>query len=257
MISPPNGNTRPMTVMDGDLGAASGGVARTALGGTMARAKETTSRFPLFTDPYAQLLLDAVGTVESPATTEDHQYAATRTKWFDEFFLAASSAGIAQVVILAPGLDTRAWRLPWLSDTVIYEVDEPQVLEFKERVLAESGVALSARRVAVPFESREHWPKTLTSLGFDHTEPTAWAGEGLPAGLPAETLTTILEKVELYSARGSRIAVEVGSDMPIDVSCWLCERHWEVNTTSANELMNRYHRGPVTDDSLFIDGRKL
>lgn len=257
MISRPNGNTALMTVMDGDLGATDPGATRTALGVTMARAKETTARFPLFTDPYAQLLLDAVGTVESPATTEDHRYAAARTKWFDEFFLAASSAGISQVVILAPGLDTRAWRLPWLNDTVIYEVDEPHVLEFKEKVLAESGVTPSARRVAVPFESREHWPKSLTSLGFDHNEPTAWAGEGLPAGLDAETMTRILEKVELYSARGSRIAVEVGADSPIDISCWLCERHWEVNTTGADELMNRYHLAPATGDSMFIDGRKL
>lgn len=257
MISPLNGNKEAMTVMDGDLGAVDPGVTRTVLGVTMARAEETTSRFPLFTDPYAQLLLDAVGTVETPATTEDHQYAAARTKWFDEFFLTASSAGVSQVVVLAPGLDTRAWRLPWLNDTVIYEVDEPHVLEFKERVLTEAGATPSARRVAVPFESREHWPKSLTSLGFDHTEPTAWAGEGLPAGLAPETLTRILEKVELYSARGSRIAVEVGSDMPIDVSCWLCERHWEVTTTPADELMTRYHRAPASDETLFIDGRKL
>ncbi|OAN32649.1 SAM-dependent methyltransferase [Mycolicibacterium iranicum] len=246
-----------MTVMDGDPAAVDAGVTRTALSVTMARARETMSRLPLFTDPYAQLLLDAVGTAESPASTQGHSYAAARTKWFDEFFLAASSAGVSQVVILAPGLDTRAWRLPWLNDTVIYEVDEPQVLEFKERVLAASGATPSARRVAVPFESREHWPKSLTSLGFDYTEPTAWAGEGLPAGIAAETLTRILEKVELYSARGSRIAVEVGSEMPIDVSCWLCERHWEVNTTPADELMNRYHRTPAADDGLFIDGRKL
>lgn len=257
MISIPNGNSGAMTVMDGDHPAVDAGVTRTALSVAMARARETMSRLPLFTDPYAQILLDAVGTAESPASMQDHSYAAARTKWFDEFFLTASSAGVSQVVILAPGLDTRAWRLPWLNDTVIYEVDEPHVLEFKERVLAASGATPTARRVAVPFESREHWPKSLTSLGFDHTEPTAWAGEGLPAGLPAETLTRILEKVELYSARGSRIAVEVGADMPIDVSCWLCERHWEVGTTPAEELMNRYHRAPATEDGLFLDGRKL
>ncbi len=230
-----------------------------ALGVAVARAQETTSRFPLFTDPYAQLLLDAIGPVRPPSTVEVQHFAAARTKWFDEFFLAASSAGVSQVVILSPGLDTRAWRLPWLSDTVIFEVDEPQVLEFKDRVLAKAGASTTARRVPVAVESGVDWPKALTALGFDHTEPTAWAGEGLLAGLPEPELCRLLDKIELYSARGSRVAVEISARTPTDISCWLCERHWEVRSTSSVELMSRYHRAPApdTDDSVFIDGRKL
>ncbi|PRC57870.1 SAM-dependent methyltransferase, partial [Mycobacterium sp. ITM-2017-0098] len=85
-----------------------------------------------------------------------------------------SSSGVSQVVILAAGLDTRAWRLPWLNDTVIYEVDEPQVLEFKQRILAESDAAAAARYVPVPVALGDDWPKALTANGFDHTEPTAW-----------------------------------------------------------------------------------
>ncbi|PRC43917.1 SAM-dependent methyltransferase, partial [Mycobacterium sp. ITM-2017-0098] len=125
-----------MTVLDGETGAVhAAGVASRALSGAAARAWETFSERPLFTDPYARLFVDAAPPQELPASP-DHQrslvdYAAARTKWFDEYFLSSSSSGVSQVVILAAGLDTRAWRLPWLNDTVIYEVDEPQVLEFK------------------------------------------------------------------------------------------------------------------------------
>ncbi|WP_347403822.1 SAM-dependent methyltransferase [Mycobacterium sp. 236(2023)] len=251
-----------MTVLDGDRSEADAGVMRTALGTAMSRAKESLSRFPLFTDPYAQLLVDAAGPVGSGSTTEEsaeqQHYAAARTKWFDEFFVAASSAGVSQVVILAPGLDTRAWRLPWLDDTVIYEVDEPHVLEFKQQVIEKSGVTPSARRVPVALEeAREDWPKALTAVGFDYTEPTAWASEGLVNDLDAQSMNHLLEKVELYSARGSRIAVESQPHAPVDVSCWLCERHWEVKTTPAAELITRYHRAPATGDSVFVAGRKL
>lgn len=43
-------------------------------------------------------------------------YAATRTKCFDDFVVNAAVAGVRQFVILAAGLDTRAWRLDaaWL-----------------------------------------------------------------------------------------------------------------------------------------------
>ena len=63
-------------------------------------------------------------------------YAASRTKWFDEFFIAAGASGIDQAVILAAGLDARAWRLPWVDGSVVYEIDQPKVLEFKAQTLA-------------------------------------------------------------------------------------------------------------------------
>ena len=118
MISPPNGNSATMTLLDGEPGSIPTGVAPRALGVAMARAWESFSKQPLFTDPYARLFVDAAGPVELPPSPEHQRsltdYAAARTKWFDEYFLASSSAGVSQVVILAAGLDARAWRLPWL-----------------------------------------------------------------------------------------------------------------------------------------------
>lgn len=268
MISPPNGNPAGMTVLDGEPGAVHRGeVVPRALADAAARASETSSELPLFTDPYARLFLDAAGTHKSAETPKNQRslvdYAAARTKWFDDYFLSSSSSGVSQVVILAAGLDARAWRLPWLNDTVIYEVDRPEVLELKQRILAGADASAAANYVPVPADLTEDWPKVLTATGFDHTEPTAWAAEGLLAFLSDNSQEALFDRIELYSARGSRIAADARAEVYSDISCWLCTRHWEVSSTGAAELMHRYHRcsTPGTDDplahSVFVDGRKL
>lgn len=191
-------------------------VGATALGVAMARADETTTDSPLFTDPYAQMFLDAAATRGwRPPTGAMAQriraignYAASRTKWFDEFFVAAGAAGIRQSVILAAGLDARAWRLPWIQESVVFEIDQPQVLQFKEEVLAARGAVPKARYVAVPVDLRQDWPKALRDAGFDATQPTAWSVEGLLPYLPAEAQDLLFERITELSARDSRIGVE-------------------------------------------------
>lgn len=191
-------------------------VGATALGVAMARAHETTADSPLFTDPYAQMFLDAAAErgwrpptgVMAQRIRAIGNYAASRTKWFDEFFVAAGAAGIRQSVILAAGLDARAWRLPWIHDSVVFEIDQPQVLQFKEEVLAARGAVSKARHVAVPVDLRQDWPKTLREAGFDATQPTAWSVEGLLPYLPAEAQDLLFERITELSARDSRIGVE-------------------------------------------------
>ena len=147
-----------MTRTDDDSWDITESVGATALGVAMARAAETASARPLFIDHFAQWFIDAAtaagwqpsfGVTPSdvpdadPAVVEQLQqrvqsiwgYAAARTKHFDDFFTSAGAAGIRQVVILAAGLDARAWRLPWVADTVVYEIDQPKVLEFKADTL--------------------------------------------------------------------------------------------------------------------------
>ena len=193
------------------------GVGQTALGVAMARAEETATECPLFTDPYAQLFLDAAaerGWQQPPKSMLDGfgrsaDYAASRTKWFDEFFIAAGANGIEQSVILAAGLDARAWRLPWVDGSVVYEIDQPKVLEFKAETLARARrPARRSRYVAVPIDLRHDWPKALRDAGFDPSEPTAWAAEGLLPYLPAEAQDLLFERIHVHSARDSRIAVE-------------------------------------------------
>jgi methyltransferase (TIGR00027 family) len=197
-------------------------VGATALGVAAARAAESASEQPLFDDPYAQMFIDAAVeagwsspfTAADPGPAQAHRlravraYAAARTKWFDEFFASTSAEGIRQVVILAAGLDARAWRLPWPEGTVVFEIDQPKVLAFKEETLAARGIQPVARHVAVPVDLRQDWPEALRQAGFDATQPTAWLAEGLLPYLPAAAQELLFDRVHELSAPGSRIAVE-------------------------------------------------
>jgi O-methyltransferase involved in polyketide biosynthesis len=140
-------------------------VGATALGVAGARATETESDNPLISDPFARVFLNAAGDgmwnmfglSELPPEVVEAEpdvalrmqarvdYMASRTAFFDGFFLDAANTGVRQVVILAAGLDSRAWRLPWPDGTTVYELDQPKVLEFKTSTLQERG---AQRRVA-------------------------------------------------------------------------------------------------------------
>ena len=135
---------------------------------------------------------------------------AVRTKFFDEFFLDATNAGIRQVVILASGLDARAYRLPWPDGTTVYEIDQPQVIEFKSRTLAELGAQPTAHRRAVAIDLRDDWPAALRAAGFDPAQPSAWSAEGLLGYLPPDAQDRLLDTITELSAPGSRIATESG-----------------------------------------------
>ena len=123
---------------------------------------------------------------------------AVRTRYFDDFFAEATAAGIRQAVILASGLDTRAYRLDWPDGTVVYEIDQPQVIEFKTRTLADLGAAPSADRRTVGIDLRDDWPAALRAAGFDPTQPTAWIAEGLLVYLPPEAQDRLFDNIKQY-----------------------------------------------------------
>jgi methyltransferase (TIGR00027 family) len=271
-------------------------VGETALGVAMVRAAESDCDCPLFTDRYAQLFVDAAVTRGwDPSGIERHlpivqNYAAARTKWFDEYFIAAGANGIDQAVILAAGLDARAWRLPWVSANVVYEIDQPQVLAFKAETLDARNARPATEYRPVPLDLRADWPTALQQAGFDPSTPTAWSAEGLLPYLPAAGQDLLFERILQLSATGSRIAVETlspsafdsdylergreflgddGPDIPdllfsehrTDLRHWLTERGWAVTAIEALTLMQRYDRPPendvkdLTPRSVFIEGR--
>jgi methyltransferase (TIGR00027 family) len=131
-----------------------------------------------------------------------------RTRFFDDFFSTATGDGVRQAVILASGLDTRAYRLPWPAGTVVYEVDQPQVIDFKTTTLAELGAAPTAERRTIGIDLRNDWPAALRESGFDVTRPTAWSAEGLLPYLPPEAQDLLFDNVTALSAPGSRLATE-------------------------------------------------
>lgn len=203
-------------------------VGMTAVMVAAARARETESDDPLIRDPYARLLvtgadagvwsnfLDAsmqerIAAADPEAAaifTNMLSYQAVRTRFFNAFFTDAVAAGIRQIVILASGLDSRAYRLPWPVGTEVFEIDQPKVLDYKGGILAEHGIAPTARRHQVAVDLRQDWPTALTDAGFDPARPTAWLAEGLLMYLPAEAQDRLFEQITGLSAPGSRVSAE-------------------------------------------------
>jgi methyltransferase (TIGR00027 family) len=207
---------------------------------------------------------------------------ATRTAFFDEFFLGAADAGVRQVVILASGLDARSWRLPWPDGTVVYELDQPKVLEFKGSTLREHGAHPTAELVNIAIDLRQDWPKALQEAGFDPSRPSVWSAEGLVRYLPAQAQDLLFERINSLTAPGSWLASNVPGEGFTDpekvrrqrednqrirataaklidaeitdfddlwypeertpVDSWLRERGWDVASASFPELMARYGR---------------
>jgi methyltransferase (TIGR00027 family) len=198
------------------------GIGVTAVAAAAGRAVETSKADALITDPYAARLVDeahppvpmptSIGELRpghgSDPWPEVFDYVGVRSRAFDEYFGRAVRAGITQVVILASGLDTRAWRLEWPQGTVLFEIDQPAVLEFKLRVLRDSGARPGCDHRPVPGDLREDWAKALVAAGFDRARRTAWLAEGLLPYLSAEVEEGLFDEVHRLSAPGSRLAVE-------------------------------------------------
>ena len=156
-----------------------------------------------------------------------------RTRFFDDFFVQATASGIRQAVILASGLDTRAYRLPWPAGTVVYEIDQPEVIEFKTRTLADLGATPGAERRTVPIDLRDDWASALKDAGFDVQKPTAWSAEGLLVYLPPEAQDRLFDRIAAVSAPGSRIATEHMDlrNIPADWAQKLTERSRRIGST--------------------------
>lgn len=193
-----------------------------------ARAIASAEPDPLINDPYAADLVRAVGLEFFTKLVDgdivlDGELAtgaelmigvmAVRTKFFDDFFLASGDTGIRQAVILASGLDSRAYRLPWPTGTVVYEIDQPEVIGAKTAAMAQIGAAPSAERRTVAVDLRDDWPAALRAAGFDPAAPSAWSAEGLLAYLPPQAQDRLFDHITTLSAPGSRLATEFNPDI--------------------------------------------
>ncbi|HEX7826335.1 MAG TPA: class I SAM-dependent methyltransferase, partial [Mycobacterium sp.] len=198
-----------------DLASSVGATATMVAAGRALASKEAD---PLIHDPYAGPLVRAVGidfftrlvdgTISASDVDDGGATAlmtgmmAVRTRFFDDFFIDATASGVRQVVILASGLDSRAYRLPWPDGTVVYEIDQPQVIEAKTAAMADIGATPTAERRAVAIDLRDDWPEALRQAGFDAALPTAWSGEGLLVYLPPEAQDRLFDEITALSAPG-------------------------------------------------------
>ncbi|MDT5223257.1 MAG: hypothetical protein QOG19_664 [Mycobacterium sp.] len=287
-------------------------VGATAVMVALARAAETASAAPLIRDEFAQPL---VSTPELAAVREqvaawwapepdaddpdfavDSQqminYQAVRTHFFDAYFVEAAASGIRQVVLLAAGLDSRAYRLDWPAGTTVYEIDLPKVLDYKAQTLADVGATPTADRRDVPVDLRHDWPQALRDAGFDASVPTAWLAEGLLPFLPAAAQEAMFASIDTLSSAGSRVAVEIfgldsahreeaqekweqrkarraarGEDTsfnPFDLwfddegrpdpADWFAAHGWASRAVGAREEAVRLGRPPQSEDRRFANG---
>jgi methyltransferase (TIGR00027 family) len=278
----------------GDSWAITELVGATALGVAASRAAETAGPDPLISDDFARTLVSSAGPawarLADPELAwldgDEHgrrvhrigiDYQAVRTHFFDEYFADAVSAGIRQGVILAAGLDSRAYRLSWPAGTAVYEIDQPKVLEYKTTTLESHGAIPTALRHPVPVDLRDDWPAALAAAGFDRGQATAWLAEGLLPYLPSDAQDRLFEMVTALSAPGSQIAVEafglnsngntqrwrrmrerLGLDVNVealtyndpdrsDAAHWLTGHGWPVRTVNNRDEMARLGR-PVPAD---------
>jgi methyltransferase (TIGR00027 family) len=187
------------------------------------RAMASRGPEPLLNDPFAEPLVRAVGLapfvriLDGDLSFEDDpvlnrktrtEQMTVRTRFFDDYFTNAAHSGVRQAVILASGLDTRGYRLPWDDGVVVYEIDQPEVIEFKTRTLADLGAAPTAELRTVAIDLRDDWPAALRAKGFDTTQPTAWSAEGLLPYLPADAQDRLFDNITALSAPGSQLATE-------------------------------------------------
>ncbi|ORA80956.1 class I SAM-dependent methyltransferase [Mycobacterium malmoense] len=193
------------------------GVGYTALLVAGWRALHAVSPQPLVRDDYAKVFIAAsrdpylAGVLANPGTTDDEtafpRLYGVQTRFFDDFFVSAGDAGIRQAVIVAAGLDSRAYRLEWPDGTTVFEVDLPKVLEFKTGVLDGRGAAAKARRIEVAADLRTDWPAPLKAAGFDPQSPSAWSVEGVLPYLTDDAQNALFTRISGLSAPGSRIAI--------------------------------------------------
>lgn len=203
------------------------------------RAIATNDSDPLITDPFAERLIEALGAgyfirlargeLSDSDTEAENARAmvdsiALRTRYFDDALIDAVNAGIRQAVILASGLDTRAYRLPWTAATTVFELDQPAVIDFKTRTLARLGAYPPVRHRPLAVDLRTEWPAALIGADFNPAEPTVWIAEGLVIYLPPAAQDRLFDDIAELSAPGSRIAAEDITGITADQLARISER---------------------------------
>jgi methyltransferase (TIGR00027 family) len=187
------------------------GLGLTSLWVAAMRAVETERPDAMISDPFARVLAgdkgfevmsrgDPPGAVRPPVI-------AVRTRFFDDAIQMALEAGIRQLVLVAAGMDSRAFRLDLPREVTLYEIDQPEVLAHKAERL---GVATPrCARIPVPIDLRDDWPAALLASGFDRDAPALWLVEGLLPYLPEKDVAALLARITGLAAPRSEMLFDV------------------------------------------------
>jgi len=253
-------------------------IGRTSFEVAALRAAEDRRPDRLFADPHAAVFLDAAGFPATPEpvgrdfVTVMAEQVAVRTRFLDEALTAAAADGCRQVVLVASGMDSRAWRLDWPAGTELFELDQPGVLRFKDEVMSDAP-----RRVrhAVPVDLRADWPTELLRAGFRTDRKVAWLVEGLLYALDETASDQLLATITSLSAPGSRLAfdhLECGAALraaltgmqpglaalwqsgPTDPAAWLRRHGWRPDLCELGPVARGYGRRAHGDYDLAEGG---
>lgn len=264
------------------------GIGATALGVALLRARESRRDDRLFDDPLAQAFVDSVDSGSTPLEPQGAGpdlfelmagQVAVRTRFLDQALLDAGRRGTSQVVLLASGMDSRAFRLDWPAGTTVYEADQPDVLAFKSTVLHIQQAHPSCRRVEVPVDLETDWRTALISSGFQPEKPTAWLAEGILYALAPQAADLFLDRITACSAPGSTFALDHSEDSVLlrsaraaispefvtiwqggptgDLRTWLAGHGWTADVHDIADVAGTYHRPipPAFDPSNDQAGR--
>jgi methyltransferase (TIGR00027 family) len=249
-----------------------------AVGVAACRALESSRPAPLYVDPFAAALVEALPEPsatralngDDPRFIMMSTYLAARNQLFDRFLTEDGSKAGMQWVLLGAGLDTRAYRLPLTRDASVFELDRGATLRFKTSVLSALGVVPAGRHELVDVDLREDWPAALLASGFDRGRPAAWVAEGLLAQLPGKAQDLLFARIDDLSAPGSRLVADSPGTSPAalrdspdmqslmeqhnvpessvsdedraDPVEWLRERGWSVRAEQAGAVVRRAGR---------------
>ncbi|OBI94151.1 methyltransferase [Mycobacterium sp. 1245805.9] len=239
----------------------------------MLRARESARTDRLFNDPYARAFVDHADPQGSVWNNEGAaldffrlmaEQVAVRTRFLDHSLLEAAGTGATQVVLLACGMDSRAFRLTWPAGTVVYEADRPEVLAFKSAVLQGMHAQPRCHRVEVAVDLRTDWPARLVEAGFDPAKRTAWLAEGILYALEPGAADAFLDRITDCSATGSTLALDHNEDSPLlrtaraaispelvsmwkggpsdDLGAWLQRRGWRAEIRDIARVAADYGR---------------
>jgi methyltransferase (TIGR00027 family) len=188
-----------------------GSLASTARWAASVRAMESAREDRLFDDPWAAALAGAEGAAWIEQRSPDSVAPMTlRTRFFDDFLQrTAAEHAVRQVVLVAAGLDTRAYRLHWPAGTRLFELDQPPVLDYKEQVLRSAGAQPACERHAIRVDLTGPWREALVEAGFDAQQPSVWLLEGFLFYLPNEQVRQLLDEVTSLAAPGSWLGFDV------------------------------------------------
>jgi methyltransferase (TIGR00027 family) len=175
------------------------------------RARENEREDALLKDPWAAALAGEKGMRWIKDRAEESVIPILlRTRYFDDFLQRiVNKENIHQIILMAAGMDTRAFRLTWPEGTHFFELDQSPVLHSKEEILQSAGAVPTCKRTTIEADLSGPWEKKLTEAGFDPKGRSGWLLEGFLFYLPERIIAGLLDRVTTLASQASWMGFDI------------------------------------------------